>query len=77
MKKIKFLALLTCADALAPRRRVAIFETTLRDGEQGCKRLFTPVDKASIASRLESDVGVDVIDAGMLGTQTWVAVCWF
>ena len=75
MKMIKLLALLTCAEGLAPRRRVAIFETTLRDGEQGCKRLFTPFDKASIAARLEKDVGVDVIDAGMLGTQTSVAVC--
>jgi len=54
----------------ATTRRVEFFDTTLRDGEQGARRTFTPRSKASIAARLEREVGVDVIDAGMIGTQT-------
>ncbi|HBZ68673.1 MAG TPA: 2-isopropylmalate synthase [Deltaproteobacteria bacterium] len=45
------------------RERVAIFDTTLRDGEQSAGVSFTLRDKLDIASRLAA-AGVDVIEAG-------------
>jgi 2-isopropylmalate synthase len=45
------------------RERIAIFDTTLRDGEQSAGVSFTLRDKLDIASRLAS-AGVDVIEAG-------------
>ena len=45
------------------RRRITIFDTTLRDGEQSPGIVLTPNEKAEIAEQLER-LGVDVIEAG-------------
>ncbi len=47
----------------APPRRIAILDTTLRDGEQSAGVCFSAHDKAEIAARLDA-LGVDVIEAG-------------
>ncbi len=44
-------------------RRITIFDTTLRDGEQSPGIALTPDEKAEIATELEL-LGVDVIEAG-------------
>jgi 2-isopropylmalate synthase len=44
-------------------RRIAIFDTTLRDGEQSPGIALQPHEKAEIAVQLER-LGVDVIEAG-------------
>ena len=44
-------------------RRIAIFDTTLRDGEQSPGIALQPHEKAEIAHQLER-LGVDVIEAG-------------
>src|SRR5690349_17976162 len=44
-------------------RRITIFDTTLRDGEQSPGIVLTPDEKAEIAEQLER-LGVDVIEAG-------------
>src|SRR5690349_7740322 len=44
-------------------RRITIFDTTLRDGEQSPGIVLQPDDKAEIAEQLER-LGVDVIEAG-------------
>jgi len=44
-------------------RRVAILDTTLRDGEQSAGVCFSAHDKVEIAARLDA-LGVDVIEAG-------------
>ncbi|HLG08884.1 MAG TPA: 2-isopropylmalate synthase [Gaiellaceae bacterium] len=48
---------------MAHRRRIMIFDTTLRDGEQSPGIVLSPDEKAEIAQALES-LGVDVIEAG-------------
>jgi 2-isopropylmalate synthase len=45
------------------RRRITIFDTTLRDGEQSPGIALSPDEKAEIACALER-LGVDVIEAG-------------
>ena len=45
------------------RRRITIFDTTLRDGEQSPGIALSPDEKAEIACALEH-LGVDVIEAG-------------
>jgi 2-isopropylmalate synthase len=45
------------------RRRITIFDTTLRDGEQSPGIALSPDEKAEIALALEG-LGVDVIEAG-------------
>ena len=45
------------------RRRITIFDTTLRDGEQSPGIALHPHEKAEIAEQLER-LGVDVIEAG-------------
>jgi 2-isopropylmalate synthase len=45
------------------RRRITIFDTTLRDGEQSPGIVLQPQQKAEIAEQLER-LGVDVIEAG-------------
>ena len=45
------------------RRRITIFDTTLRDGEQSPGIALQPHEKAEIAEQLER-LGVDVIEAG-------------
>ena len=45
------------------RRRITVFDTTLRDGEQSVGVAFTPDEKVEIAGALER-LGVDVIEAG-------------
>jgi 2-isopropylmalate synthase len=45
------------------RRRISIFDTTLRDGEQSPGIALQPHEKAEIASQLER-LGVDVVEAG-------------
>jgi 2-isopropylmalate synthase len=47
----------------ASARRVTIFDTTLRDGEQSAGVCFSAHDKTEIAARLDA-LGVDVIEAG-------------
>jgi len=44
-------------------RRITIFDTTLRDGEQSPGIALAPDEKAEIAEQLER-LGVDVIEAG-------------
>ena len=44
-------------------RRIAVFDTTLRDGEQSPGIALRPHEKAEIAAQLER-LGVDVIEAG-------------
>ncbi|HKP17760.1 MAG TPA: 2-isopropylmalate synthase [Gaiellaceae bacterium] len=46
-----------------PTRRITIFDTTLRDGEQSPGIALQPHEKAEIAEQLER-LGVDVIEAG-------------
>lgn len=46
-----------------PARRIRIFDTTLRDGEQTPGVSITPEKKIQIASRLD-ELGVDAIEAG-------------
>jgi 2-isopropylmalate synthase len=48
---------------VASRRRITIFDTTLRDGEQSPGIALSPEEKAEIAEALER-LGVDVIEAG-------------
>src|SRR5665647_1073908 len=50
-------------------KKVLIFDTTLRDGEQTPGIAFSVDDKVMIASAL-SDLGVDVIEAGFPITST-------
>src|SRR6476660_10029849 len=49
-------------------RRISIFDTTLRDGEQSPGIALQPDDKAEIAEQLER-LGVDVIEAGFPGAS--------
>ena len=44
-------------------RRIAVFDTTLRDGEQSVAVALSPGEKVAIASQLER-LGVDVVEAG-------------
>ena len=44
-------------------RKIHIFDTTLRDGEQSAGVAFTPEEKLEIARQLQR-LGVDVIEAG-------------
>jgi 2-isopropylmalate synthase len=44
-------------------RRITVFDTTLRDGEQSIGLAFAPDEKVAIARSLEK-LGVDVIEAG-------------
>ncbi|GIU94856.1 MAG: hypothetical protein KatS3mg012_1313 [Gaiellaceae bacterium] len=48
---------------MTDRRRITIFDTTLRDGEQSPGIALTPDEKVEIALALER-LGVDVIEAG-------------
>jgi 2-isopropylmalate synthase len=49
-------------------RRISIFDTTLRDGEQAPGIALQPDEKAEIAEQLER-LGVDVIEAGFPGAS--------
>jgi 2-isopropylmalate synthase len=49
-------------------RRIQVFDTTLRDGEQSPGIALQPHDKADIALQLER-LGVDVIEAGFAGAS--------
>ncbi len=49
-------------------RRLQIFDTTLRDGEQSPGIALRPHEKAEIAEQLER-LGVDVIEAGFAGAS--------
>ena len=48
---------------MANRRRITVFDTTLRDGEQSPGIALSPDEKAEIARALDR-LGVDVIEAG-------------
>ncbi len=48
---------------MAGRRRIYIFDTTLRDGEQCPGASMTPSEKVQVARQLER-LGVDIIEAG-------------
>ena len=50
-------------------RRIAIFDTTLRDGEQTPGVNLLPAEKLEIATQLE-ELGVDVIEAGFPNSST-------
>jgi 2-isopropylmalate synthase len=47
----------------AKHRRIIVFDTTLRDGEQAPGATMTPAEKLSFAHQLEK-LGVDIIEAG-------------
>ena len=49
-------------------RRITIFDTTLRDGEQSPGIALQPDEKAAIALQLEL-LGVDVIEAGFAASS--------
>jgi 2-isopropylmalate synthase len=49
-------------------RRISIFDTTLRDGEQAPGIALQPDEKAEIAEQLER-LGVDVVEAGFPGAS--------
>ena len=49
-------------------RRIAIFDTTLRDGEQSPGIVLQPDDKAEVAAQLER-LGVDVVEAGFAASS--------
>ena len=49
-------------------RRITIFDTTLRDGEQSPGIVLQPDEKAEIAEQLER-LGVDVIEAGFAASS--------
>jgi 2-isopropylmalate synthase len=49
-------------------RRIAVFDTTLRDGEQSPGIALQPHEKAEIAAQLER-LGVDVIEAGFAASS--------
>ena len=51
------------------RRRITVFDTTLRDGEQTRGVSFTLSDKVEIAHQL-SDIGVHIIEAGFPASST-------
>ena len=48
---------------MTERRRIIIFDTTLRDGEQSPGASMNLTEKLEIAQVLQ-DLGVDVIEAG-------------
>jgi 2-isopropylmalate synthase len=50
-------------------RRIQIFDTTLRDGEQSPGIALQPHEKAEIAAQLER-LGVDVVEAGFAGASS-------
>jgi len=50
------------------RRRISVFDTTLRDGEQSPGIALQPDEKAAIAEQLER-LGVDVVEAGFAGAS--------
>lgn len=54
---------MTASATPAPRDRVVIFDTTLRDGEQSPGASMTFEEKLEVAELLES-MGVDIIEAG-------------
>ena len=49
-------------------RRISVFDTTLRDGEQSPGIALQPHEKAEIAEQLER-LGVDVVEAGFAGSS--------
>ena len=53
---------------MSVRRRISIFDTTLRDGEQSPGIALQPDEKAAIAEQLER-LGVDVVEAGFPGAS--------
>jgi len=55
-------------EVFVSRRRIQIFDTTLRDGEQSPGIALQPHAKAEIAAQLER-LGVDVIEAGFAGAS--------
>jgi 2-isopropylmalate synthase len=55
-------------EVFVSRRRIHIFDTTLRDGEQSPGIALQPHEKAEIAEQLER-LGVDVIEAGFAGSS--------
>src|SRR5207248_3884626 len=55
-------------DVFVSRRRIQIFDTTLRDGEQSPGIALQPHEKAEIAEQLER-LRVDVIEAGFAGSS--------
>jgi len=50
------------------RRRVRVFDTTLRDGEQSPGIALQPDEKVAVAEQLER-LGVDVVEAGFAGAS--------
>jgi 2-isopropylmalate synthase len=55
-------------EVFVSRRRIQIFDTTLRDGEQSPGIALQPHEKAEIAEQLER-LGVDVVEAGFAGAS--------
>ena len=51
-------------------QRVHLFESILRDGEQGARKTLTPEQKGCFARKLEEELGANVvIDAGLPGAS--------
>jgi len=51
-------------------QRVHLFESILRDGEQGARKTLTPEQKGRFARKLEEELGLNtVIDAGLPGAS--------
>jgi 2-isopropylmalate synthase len=64
-------------DGIVTARRIFVFDTTLRDGEQAPGCSMTAGDKLVMARRLET-LGVDVIEAGFpaASAEEFAAVDW-
>lgn len=59
-----------------PRKKIFIYDTTLRDGAQGAKVSFTLEDKLIIAKKL-ADLGVDYIEGGWPNQSDFKSVEFF
>jgi 2-isopropylmalate synthase len=53
---------------MTTRRKIAIYDTTLRDGAQGEGISFSPAGKLRLAERLD-ELGVDYIEGGFAGSN--------
>lgn len=55
--------MISLANSAGPLRRVSVFDTTLRDGEQAPGNAMEPEQKLEVALRVE-ELGVDLIETG-------------
>lgn len=57
------------------KKRIQIFDTTLRDGEQAPGASLTPEQKIILAGKL-ADLGVDVMEPGFLYPVRGISLQW-